>query len=166
MPRPPTITPEQLESLPIVYRAVIPPEYRDHMDHMNVRWYMVLYDEAGDEMYKLYGQTMEYYREYGTGGFDLEHHIRYLAEVRIGDTVSIRARLLARTAKRLHYMMFMVNETRGVVASTFECVNSHADLKQRRTAPYPDFIAAQIDTLIAQHSQLDWDAPVIGGMGA
>jgi acyl-CoA thioester hydrolase len=166
MPRPPTITPQQLEPLPIVYRLVIPPEYRDHMDHMNVRWYMTLYDEAGDEMYKLYGQTLDYYRQYQAGGFDLEHHIRYLSEVRIGDLIVIRARLLARTAKRLHYMMFMVNETRGVVSSSFECINSHADLKGRRTAPYPDFIAAQIDALIAQHSGLDWDAPTIGGMGA
>jgi acyl-CoA thioester hydrolase len=165
MPRPPTISPQQLEALPVVYRVVILPEYRDHMDHMNVRWYLALYDEAGDEMYKMYGETPEYYRESGAGGFDLEHHVRYLAEVRIGDTIAIRARLLARTAKRLHYMMFMVNETRGVISSTFECIHSHADLKQRRTAPYPDFIAGQIDALIALHRQLDWDAPVIGGMG-
>jgi acyl-CoA thioester hydrolase len=166
MPRPPTIPLEWLEPLPVVYRTVIPPEYRDAMDHMNVRWYLALYDEAGDEMYKLYGQTAEYYRAHDAGGFDLEHHIRYLAEVRIGDTVAVRARLLRRTEKRLHYMMFMVNETRGVLSSTFECINSHADLKQRRTAPYPDFIAAQIDAIIAQHSQLEWDAPVCGAMGA
>ena len=166
MPRPPAIPLEWLESLPVVYRATIPLEYRDHMDHMNVRWYMVLYDEAGDEMYRLYGQTPEFHRTHGTGGFDLEHHIRYLNEVRIGDVISIRPRLLSRTAKRLHYMMFMVNQTRGVVASTFECINSHADLTQRRTAPYPDFIATQIDALIAQHRQLSWEAPTCGSMSS
>ena len=61
---------------------------------------------------------------------------------------------------------FMVNEMRGLLSSTFECVNSHADLKQRRTAPYPDFIAAQIDAFIDQHRQLSWDAPVSGSMSA
>jgi acyl-CoA thioester hydrolase len=164
--RPPPLDIAMLDPLPVVYRKVIPPEYRDLMDHMNIRWYMLLYDEAGDEMYKLYGQTPEYYREHQAGGFDLEHHIRYLAEVRIGDTIAIRARLLNRTAKRLHYMMFMVNETPGLLSSTFECVNSHADMRQRRTAPYPDFIAAQIDALIAQHRGLSWDAPVSGSMSA
>jgi acyl-CoA thioester hydrolase len=164
--RPPPLAIDLLESLPVVYRAAVPPEYRDHMDHMNVRWYLALYDEAGDNMYQLYGQTPEYYRANQAGGFDLEHHIRYLAEVRIGDTVAIRARLLKRTAKRIHYMMFMVNETRGLLSSTFECVNSHADLKLRRTSPYPDFIAQQIDALIAQHRLLDWDAPVSGSMEA
>jgi len=38
----------------------------------------------------------------------------------------------------------MVNETRGTLASLFECVNSFADLTVRRTAPYPEDIAARI----------------------
>src|SRR5262245_9079791 len=101
--RSPTLSLDLLVPLPVVYQRVIPLEYRDAMDHMNVRWYMVLYDEAGDQMYQLYGQTPEYFRANQAGGFDLEHHVRYLAEVRIGDTVAIRARLLNRTAKRLHY---------------------------------------------------------------
>jgi acyl-CoA thioester hydrolase len=164
--RPPTITPEQLEPLPVVYRAAVPDEYRDIMGHMNVRWYMVLYDDAGEALFKLFGQTAEYYQANGTGAFDLEHHLHYLAEVRIGDTIAIRARLLARTAKRLHYMLFMVNETRGLLSSTFECVNSHADLTTRRTAPYPPHIAEQIDALVAAHSRLPWAAPVCGSMGA
>jgi hypothetical protein len=45
-------------------------------------------------------------------------------------------------------------------------VHSHADLKARRTAPYPAFIAAGIDALIAQHHLLEWETPVIGGMRA
>jgi acyl-CoA thioester hydrolase len=155
-----------LEPLPVVYRAVIPPDYKDRMNHMNVRWYMVLYDEAGDGLFTLFGQTPDYYASQGTGGFDLEHHVNYLNEVRIGDTVAIRARLLRRTAKRLHYMLFMVNETRGLLSSTFECVNSHADLRLRRTSPYPDTIAARLDDLIAAHSRLTWVAPVCGAMNA
>ncbi len=75
-------------------------------------------------------------------------------------------RVLGRSAKRIHYMMFMVNETRGTLASTFECVNSFADLTVRRTALYPPEIAAKIDALLAQHQALHWDAPVCGVMGA
>lgn len=164
--RPLPIPLEKLDPLPIVYRAAVPEAYRDHMGHMNVRWYMTLYDEAGDELFKLFGQTMEYYRANHMGGFDLEHHVHYLNEVRIGDTLAFRARLLDRSAKRLHYMLFMVNETRALLSSTFECVNSHADLQARRTAPYPQHIAGQLDALIAEHSQLDWDAPVCGSMSS
>ena len=75
----------------MVYRAVIPPAYEDRNGHMNVRWYLVLYDEAGDAMYPMLGLTAEYFAASGMGGFDLEHHLWYAAEVHIGDTVVIRA---------------------------------------------------------------------------
>lgn len=164
--KPPIIPLEKLEPLPVVYRATIPEKYRDMMGHMNIRWYLELYDEAGIPLFELIGLTMEHYQSNMAGGFDLEHHIHYLNEVHIGDTVVFRGRLLARSAKRLHYMLFMINETRGLLASTFECVNSYADLQTRRTAPYPESIALQIDTMLAVHNQLDWDAPVCGSMGA
>ena len=150
--RPPAISLDQLAPLPVVYRTVIPPSYEDRNGHMNVRWYLVLYDEAGDAMYPMLGLGGgEYFAALGSGGFDLEHHVWYPAEVHVGDTVVIRARILARSPKLIHYLMFMVNETRGVVSSLFECVHAHADLTVRRTAPFPAQVAAQIDTLIAAH---------------
>ena len=164
--RPAVIPLEKLEALPVVYRATIPERYRDMMGHMNIRWYMELYDEAGIPLFELIGLTEQHYRENGAGGFDLEHHVHYLNEVHIGDEVVVRGRLLDRSAKRLHYMLFMVNETRHLLASTFECVNSYADLKVRRTAPYPETIAAQIDAMLADHRKLDWEAPVCGSMAS
>lgn len=165
MVAPPTISLGQLAPLPAVYRAVIPPAYEDQNGHMNMRWYLAVYDEAGDAMYPMLGLTADYFASSGMGGFDLEHHLWYPAEVRIGDTVVIRARILARSAKLFHYLMFMVNETRGVLSSLFECVHAHADLRQRRTAPFPPQVAARIDALIAAHHALTWPAPVSGSMG-
>jgi acyl-CoA thioester hydrolase len=161
----PAISLEQLAPLPVVYKTVIPPSYEDRNGHMNVRWYMVLYDEAGDAMYPMLGLTADYYADSGMGGFDLEHHLWYVSELHAGDTVMIRARILARSAKLMHYIMFMVNESRCVVSSLFECVHAHADLKVRRTAPFPDRAAARIDALIAAHRALAWPAPVSGSMG-
>ena len=156
--RPPAISLDLLASLPVVYRAVIPSAYENRNGH-------ALYDEAGDAMYPMLGLTAEYFAASGMGGFDLEHHLWYPAEVRIGDTVVIRARILARSAKLMHYMMFMVNETRGMLSSLFECVHAHADLAARRTAPFPAQVAAQIDAFVAAHRALAWPAPVSGSMG-
>ncbi len=163
--RPAAISLDQLASLPVVYRAVIPPADEDRQHHMNMRWYLALYDEAGDAMYPMLGLTADYFAASGMGGVDLEHHLWYPSEVRIGDTVVIRARMLTRSLKLFHYMMFMVNETRGVLSSLFECVHAHADLRTRRTAPFPAQVAAQIDALIAAHRALTWPAPVSGCMG-
>jgi len=163
--RAPAISLDQLASLPAVYRALIPPAYEDSNGHMNMRWYLAVYDEAGDAMYPMLGLTPDYFASSGMGGFDLEHHLWYPAEVRIGDTVVIRARFIARSAKLMHYMLFMVNETRGMLSSLFECVHAHADLTVRRTAPFPAQVAATIDAYIAAHRALTWPAPVSGAMG-
>ena len=162
--KPPAIPLEKITALPAVYRVTVPEEFRDENGHMNVRGYMAIFDDAGYPFVAALGLTPEYHQQHGTGGFDLEHHLHYLNEVHIGDTVVVHIRVLGRSSKRIHYMMFMVNETRGTLASTFECVNSFADLTQRRTAPYPPEIAAKIDVLLTDHRVLNWDAPVCGVM--
>ena len=49
-------TVEQLAALPTYLRKTIPPEYKDAMGHMNIRWYMALYDDgsegSGELVYK------------------------------------------------------------------------------------------------------------------
>ncbi|MBI1280494.1 MAG: hypothetical protein GC179_20395 [Anaerolineaceae bacterium] len=155
---------EQIQQLSPVYRVTIPDRYRDKMGHMNMRYYLEVYDDAGDALFESFGLTPAFYKEHGSGGFDLEHHIHYVNEVHIGDEVTIYARLLDRSAKRLHYMLFMVNESRNLLSSTFECVNSYADLTVRKTAPYPEAIASTLDGIIGAHQQLGWDAPVSGIM--
>lgn len=163
--KPPAVALDNITALSPIYRTVIPPEYEDENGHMNMRWYLAIFDDAGYPLAASLGLTPEFHAQHGTGGFDLEHHLHYLSEVAVGDTVAIYARLLGRSAKRIHYMMFMVNETRGALAATFECVNSFADLTVRRTAPYPEKISRQIDALLAEHSRLGWEAPVCGVMG-
>jgi acyl-CoA thioester hydrolase len=164
--KPPTIPLEKITALTPIYRLTIPDTYLDENGHMNIRWYLHIFDDAGYPLVDSFGLTPEFHHQHGTGGFDLEHHIHYLKEVHAGDAVVVYPRLIARSAKRIHYMLFMVNETHGTLASTFECINSFADLTVRRTAPYPDEIAAKIDALLVQHSALDWQAPICGVMSA
>ena len=83
-----------------------------------------------------------------------------------GDNVAVYARVVARSAKRLHYLMFLVNETRGRLAAIFECMNAFVDLAIRRTAPFPAEIAARIDAWLARDTQLDWAPPLSGSMRA
>ncbi len=152
---------EQVQQLPVSYRQMIPPEYLDTMEHMNVRWYMALFDTASWKFFESFGMDADYYGQ-GFGGFALKHYIQYLAEVRVGETVAIHNRVVGRSSKRVHFMLFMVNETTGKLAAMLEGLGSNADMKVRRTAPYPDEMAARIDGILAEHQQLDWDAPVCG----
>lgn len=165
--KPPQIALEDILALePASLRSTVPACWADSNGHMNMRWYVALFDEAGDELHERCGLTPEFHREHRTGTVDLEHHTHFLNEVMPGDTVAIYARLVERSAKRLHYLMFLVNETRGKLAAIFECMNAFLDLEMRRTAPFPPQIAAKIDAWLDRDRKLKWAAPVSGAMQA
>lgn len=165
--KPPALSIEQITtSLECLYVQTIPESYRDENNHMNIRWYLAVFDEAAYPLFEQFGLSPATMHTVGAGTFDLEHHIHYLNEVGIGDTVAVYHRVVGRSAKRVHYLSFMVNETRGRIAAIWEVVNSYIDLSARKTAPYPPEVAAKIDAILAQHTALDWDAPICGVMSA
>jgi acyl-CoA thioester hydrolase len=165
--KPPKIAVESVVALgePCL-RSSIPEKYEDANGHMNVRWYAAIFDEAGDVLYERLRLTPEFKKAHSGGTMDLENHFHYLSEVLIGDRVAVYARIVGRSAKRFHYLMFLVDETRGTLASIFECVNAYVDMTLRKTAPYPPEIAATIDAAVAASEALDWPAPICGAMQA
>lgn len=162
----PNIPLEAIRALPVMHTRVVPKAFEDENGHMNVRHYLGVFDDAGYSYLTFIGLSLEYHEQHGTGGFDLEHHLNYLNEILIGDTVTVYIRFVSCSPKRMHYIMFMVNDTRDKLAATFECVNSFADLKVRKTAPFPDHIYQRIQSLVAEHGALGWDAPICGAMSA
>ncbi|MBI3158437.1 MAG: thioesterase family protein [Chloroflexi bacterium] len=153
-----------LSDLPVTAQAVIPTEYLDFLDHMNVMWYTHLFDLATWGFYDLFGFGEDYHRRSGCGSFALESHVRHLAEVRAGDGVKVYSRALARSEKVLHAMHFMA-KTDGALAATLEYVGVHIDMGTRRSSPLPPEVAAGYDRLLAGHAALGWEPPVCGAMG-
>jgi len=160
------IDPQHFEPLPLYHRTTVPEAYLDVMGHMNIRYYLALFDEAAWRFFDAFGMNKAYYENTTGGAFALEQHIRYFAEVKQGETVAIRTRVLGFSPKRIHFMLFMVNETAVKLAATLETVTSHVDLTVRRTSPFPPRIAANIAAFHNDHHTLPWDAPVCGVMNA
>lgn len=157
-----SITVEQLEELSLFHRETIPHEYMDVMGHMNIVWYMALFDRAGWKFFASFGMDEGYYRGEKGGAFALQHFINYLTEVRAGETVAVRIRMLERSNRRMHFMAFLINETHGVLAATLEALGTHAGMENRRTSSFPTHIAERIDEIIAENSRLNWQVPVSG----
>lgn len=153
-----------LKALPVYLCKTIPPDYMDIMGHMNIRWYFDMFAKSGRKFFTSHGLGEDYFRDGNFGVFTLKQYIQYFAEVRVGQTVAIHTRLIDRSDKRFHFMHFMINETTTRLASTFEALITHADLKIRRAAPMPAHIAQQFDATLAEDEPLDWEAPVCGAM--
>ena len=165
--KPPFLAVEQIRALeqPCL-RIVIPEAWADSNGHMNMRWYVAIFDDAGDDLHARIGLTPDFHRQHRTGTMDLEHHTHFLREITPGESVSVYVRLVARSPKRLHYLMFLVNDTKGELASIFECMNAFVDLTVRKTAPFPPETLVKIDAWIEKDAMLDWPPPVSGSMRA
>ncbi len=153
-----------LTPLPVTHRAAIPAAYLDEMGHMNVMWYTHLFSLGAWGLFQMVGLTREYFAAHQAGSFALAQHFRYLKEVRLGQHVTLRSRVLGRSEKRWHTMYFMVIDELDVLAATAETVSTHVDMRVRRSSPMPPAITGAIDRLLAEHARLGWDAPVCGAL--
>ena len=160
----PKFPPLDLSALPITYRKHIPESYRDEMGHMNVMWYTHLFSCAFEKFAEQFGFNEAYFRAHHAGSFALETHVRYLAEVRVGQSVSVCSRAIGRSAKRLHFMHFMTIDESGALAATQEHVGAHIDMRVRRMTPFPEDIASRFDQLVQEQNLVGWDPPLCGAM--
>lgn len=154
----------KLTDLPITHQATIPESYIDSMGHMNVMWYTSLFGKAMGGIFNIIGLNKEYYLAHHCGAFALQQFFDYRKEVRVGEAVTIRSRVLGRSDKRLHIMHFMAKGDSHVLACTCEVICAHIDMNIRRTSPFKPELAESIDRIIAEHAALNWDAPVSGAM--
>ena len=165
--QPPTVTPEQIQELgPPCYETVARAEWTDRNEHMNIRHYVAVFDDAGDAFYPAVGLDDASHRSRGSGTMDLEHHIHFVREVRAGDQLAVYLRIVGVGPKRFHYVMFLLNQSTGQVASIFECINTFVDLTRRKTAPWPEDVRSALQSLFERHQALSWPAPVCGSMSA
>lgn len=135
-------------------------DWLDINDHMNVAYYVLVFDEALDAAWEGIGLGDDYVREHNCSGFVLESHLCYLKEVRLGDKLRLTYQMLDVDDKRMHYIMQMFNEADGYLAATSEQVSIHINLDKRRACPYPKNIYDNLCALLKSHKHLPIPAQV------
>jgi acyl-CoA thioester hydrolase len=156
---------EQVQAQPFHIRATIPADYLDIFGHMNIQYYFKIFNEGIFHMFAQFGMDEAYILREGRGIYALEQYIKYMAEVREGETVATYSRFYARNEKRLHCMHLMVNESQKNIAAILEGVVLHIDRQTKRSVAFPNEIAALIDAQIATDNTLEWDAPHSQALG-
>ena len=136
------------------YRDVVRPEWIDHNRHMNMGYYVVVFDLATDEFFRWVGLDEDHRRIHKVTTFCLEAHVTYHREVRERDPLRFTTQLLAYDAKRLHYIHAMYHGTEGYLASTNELMSLHVDLATRRGAPMTPHILERLAAMQGAHARL------------
>ena len=135
------------------HRERIRADWIDYNGHLNVAYYTLIFDHAGDAMLETAGLTAEHRAVTGGSIFAVEAHISYARELVEGALARVETQLLDFDAKRIHLFQWMYDDGTGELAATQEVLDLYVDLNLRRTAPLPAEIADRLDRLKRQHQQ-------------
>jgi acyl-CoA thioester hydrolase len=149
--------------LPAYVEQPVPIAFEDVNGHLNVRHYTGIASEGLDESLVGVGIPQNWPAQ-GHACFSAEHHLIYLAELRTGDRMSARVRLLGRSERALHALVYLLDESHQRLSFVMEEILLHIDMGTRRTAPWPEDVATALDERIAEHAELPWEADVSGSM--
>lgn len=153
----------QLRELPEVLRLRVPRDWEDINGHVNVQHYTGMYDRAGTAMMALLGIDEDWVRRGRIGLFDLEHHIWFWTR----STSATRSRCtpvsrLAAPGVPRAWCSWSMKRASGWRACS--STSTAANLDSRRTAAWPDAVAACIDAEIARTARLGWPLPGSGAI--
>jgi acyl-CoA thioester hydrolase len=141
------------------------PEWIDYNGHMNLAYYMLVFDKATDWLFDRLGIGDAYRQATGHSMFALEAHVTYERELKEGDPLSIETQLVDADAKRLHFFHRMHHAEQGYLAATGELLAIHVDMAGPRAAPFPRQAAAAIESMLAEHRRLPRPAQVGRSIG-
>lgn len=136
------------------YRDTVRPEWIDHNEHMNMGYYMVVFDFATDDLFDFVGLTREHRKRENVTTFSLEGHITYQREVRVNAPLRFTTRLIDFDAKRIHYIHEMYHADEGYLAATNELMSLHVSEETRRAAPMTQAILDRLAEVRAAHAEL------------
>src|SRR5437867_2270582 len=136
------------------YRDVVRSEWIDHNAHMNVGYYLVVFDYATDAFFDWVGLNAAHRAAHAISTFCLEAHVTYHREVRAGDPLRFTTLLLAHDDKRIQYFHAMYHGGEGWLAATNELMSLHVGRATRRAAPMASEILARLAAIQRAHDAL------------
>ena len=134
--------------------GVVLPEWIDHNGHLNLAYYLVLFDHGTDALFNHLGLGEAYRAASGHGTFAVESHILYRRELLVGERVRISTTILGADAKRLHLAHEMLRADDGTMAAMQEVMFVHVDLAIRRVVTFGPALRARLHAEATNHAAL------------
>ena len=127
-------------------------DWVDYNGHMNVAYYVLIFDHATDALLEHVGLNEEYRTRTNGSVFVVESHIIYENEVLAGVNVEVDTRILAVDDKRLHLFLSMRENGSNSTAATIEIMILHVDLKTRKSSPFAQSIKTELSRIMGNQS--------------
>ncbi len=124
-------------SSPKLRHARVDPSWVDIYGHMNMAFYVKLFDDLGHDILSEYGLGKRYTHDFGFGLFTIEANIRYLKEILADAPLTVSLKIGKADGKRLWTSLDMRHAEEGYVAATMEQLAINVSLITRRAVPFP-----------------------------
>lgn len=135
-------------------KTEIKEEWIDYNGHLNAGYYFVVFDDAVTDWMEFIGLGRDVRDRQKVTTFSVEGHITFERELRLGEPIEIRTRLLGWDAKKVHSISFMHHGTEGWVAASNELLSMHISQETRRSAPMAEQVQDRLAAIEAVHSTL------------
>jgi len=136
------------------YQGEVLPEWIDFNGHLNLAYYIVLFDYATDALFEAIGIGRTYKDTTNHGTFVAETHNLYERELLVGQRVRVATQILGADAKRLHLAHEMFSLESEERAATQELMYLHIDLAGRRVVPWLPEAGERVAAAAAAHAGL------------
>ena len=112
-------------------------DWTDYNGHMNVAYYVLIFDIYGAEkLMTEFKMGEDSAKTTSKSTMVVESHITYNQEVKEGDEVDVNLIYFDHDKKRLLYKLEMIHKSKKYLVSTIESLSLYVDLKERKVAEF------------------------------
>ena len=111
-------------------------EFTDYNGHLNVAFYVHIFDIAADVMLDNFNMGGISAKKNKKTTFVAEMHTIYKQEVQLGEEVETHVTFVDRDKKRIHYRLSMFHKEKKYLAATNEVLSLYVDLNLRKVTEF------------------------------
>ena len=128
-------------------------EWIDYNNHMNVSYYLLIFDKYGaDTLNDIFKMGEHSAKTTGKSTMIVESNITYNQELKVNDEVDINLIFFDHDKKRLQYKMEMIHKEKKYLASTIEILALYVDLNIRKVSEFEAEKVKIMDDYIKKNS--------------
>jgi acyl-CoA thioester hydrolase len=127
-------------------------EWTDYNGHLNVAYYVHVFDIAADIMLDNFKMGGESAKKDKKSTFVVEMHTNYNQEVKLDEEVETHLTYIDHDKKRIQYKLSMFHKEKKYLAATNEVLSLYVDLNQRKVVEFDQYRVKIMDDFIKNNS--------------
>ena len=129
-------------------------DWIDYNNHMNVSYYLLIFDKFGADVLNDTFKMGEYSaKTTGKSTMIVESNITYDRELKIDDIVDVNLVYFDHDKKRLQYKIEMIHKEKKFLASTIEALALYVDLNTRKVTEFEPEKVSIMDNFIKSNKE-------------